>query len=517
MKKILVVIAIAGMAAVSAGRAQTVMATLKTPTGERPIRVVEQSGNLYLPAEEATAALGGSLTGSRQGYRIDLAGRTAGFTADSRFGAAGDELIEMPSPPIFIEASPYVPWQFFRDLLRTTSDLDLTWEPGARVFEVRRFRLDSVEAQISVVNIEGMTKIVVQFPRKVEYSVRREENAYVIEIPNPIRTRAADQTFTSPLLDRVLVRENQIVVNLASRDIAGDAYAIESPFRIVLDLQRGASPVPDAQPSLPGSVRRPAHPPGVRTIVLDPGHGGKEVGAIGPNGLVEKETTLAICRRLQSMLASELGVRVILTRDSDELVPHDQRTATANQFRADLFLSIHLNASHSPAARGAETYFLSLEASDELARAAAERENAVIGGASAPGVSSDLNLILWDLAHQEYLRESSRFANLIQSEMNVTSGVENRGVKQAPFRVLIGATMPSALVEVGFISNPQEEARLGSAEHQNEIAQAIVRAVRRYKEDYEARLGGPAQDPARVGSAPSTAAPAPAPADRSGR
>src|SRR5690606_23437887 len=109
------------------------------------------------------------------------------------------------------------------------------------------------------------------------------------------------------------------------------------------------------------------------------------------------------------------------------------------------------------------------------------------------------NLILWDLAHQEYLRESSRFANLIQSEMNVTSGVENRGVKQAPFRVLIGATMPSALVEVGFISNPQEEARLGSAEHQNEIAQAIVRAVRRYKEEYEARLGGRAQDPARVG------------------
>jgi N-acetylmuramoyl-L-alanine amidase len=362
-----------------------------------------------------------------------------------------------------------------------------------------------------------MTKIVMQFPSKLDYSVRREQNAYIIQVPNPIRTRAADQTFTSPLLDRVLVRENQIVVNLASREIAGDAYAIENPFRIVLDLQRGVSTVPETQPSLPGAIRRPAHAPGVRTIVLDPGHGGKEVGAIGPNGLVEKETTLEICRRLQSLLASELGVRVILTRDSDELVPHDQRTAIANQFRADLFLSIHLNASHSPAARGAETYFLSLEASDELARAAAERENAVLGGASSPGVSSDLNLILWDLAHQEYLRESSRLANLIQSEMNVTSGIQNRGVKQAPFRVLIGATMPSALVEVGFISNPQEEARLASAEHQNEIAQAILRAVRRYKEEYEARLGGGAADPARVGSAPPTVAPAPAPSDRSGR
>lgn len=517
MKKILVVIAIAGVAAVSAGRAQTVSATLRTQTGERSIRVVEQSGNLFLPAEEMIAALGGTLTGSRQGYRIELAGHTAGFTAESRFGASGDELIEMPAAPIFIEETPFVPWHFFRDLLRITSDLDLIWDAGARVFEVRRFRLDAVEVQISVVNIEEMTKIVVQFPGQIDYTVRREGSAYILQTPNPIRTRAADQTFTSPLLDRILVRDNQIVVNLASADVAGDAYAIDNPFRVVLDLQKSAGVLPGPEASTPGSIRRAPHLPGVRTIVLDPGHGGKEVGAIGPNGLVEKETTLEICRRLRSMLASELGVRVILTRDSDELIPHDQRTAIANQFRADLFLSIHLNASHSPAARGAETYFLSLEASDELARAAAERENAVLGGAPSPSGSSDLNLILWDLAQQEYLRESSRFAALIQSEMNVTSGIQNRGVKQAPFRVLIGATMPSALVEVGFISNPQEEARLATAEHQNDIAQAIVRAVRRYKEEYEARLGGTASDPARIGSGAPAAAPAPAPADRSGR
>lgn len=512
MKRILAVILLAGLAAVATGRAQSAPATLRTERGDVPIRVVDQGGVTYVPAEEMVGALGGTLSGNRQGYRIEIGGTVAGFTAESRFGASGDELIEMPAPPIFVDARPHVPWQFFRDVLRISSKLDLAWDPSRRLLEVKPFRLGELEAQISAVNIGEMTKIVIQFPERVEYRVRREGSAYIVETRNPIRSRSA-QTFNSPLLDRIAVRDNTIVVNLSSPEIAGDAYSLNDPFRVVIDLQKGAAAPPADAPRPP--VTRTPDLPGVRTIVLDPGHGGKEVGAIGPNGLVEKETTLAICRRIQSILSAE-GLRVILTRDSDELIPHDQRTAIANQFHADLFLSVHLNASHSPAARGAETYFLSLEASDELARAAAERENATTVPAPSGG-SSDLNLILWDLAQQQYLRESSRFAELVQQEMNTTSGITNRGVKQAPFRVLIGATMPAALVEIGFISNPDEEARLGSAAHQNEVAQAIARAVRRYKEEYEARLGRPAEGAPQLGTGDAPAVPAQTRAGRSGR
>ena len=180
-------------------------------------------------------------------------------------------------------------------------------------------------------------------------------------------------------------------------------------------------------------------------------------------------------------------MRVFLTRNGDEHVPLDQRSAIANQHKADLFLSVHLNASLVRGAKGSETYFLSVEASDEQARKAAEAENAVSAAADAPTETSDLRMILWDLAQQEYLKESSRFAEMIQEEMNSASGVGNRGVKQAPFRVLVGATMPAALVELAFISNPDEEAKFSNDQYQATLVKALVDAVSRFKVEYEAK------------------------------
>lgn len=506
MKRIAATLILAALALVSSGRAQSLPAMLRGAGQDRAILVIEQAGTFYVPADVVTEALGGTLQGDRAGYRITFGETIAGFTLESRFGAAGDELIEMPAPPISVDDRPFVPWTFFRDLLRLVSDRDLRWDPATRILEVGEFTLDAVSVQISVVELEAITKILLQFPRQIEHSIRREPTAFVIETRPPLRTDRPDQSFGSPLLDRITARDRQIVIQLPSAEVAGDPYILEDPFRIVIDLQQRRESVDPVMPALRRRDR-----PGLRTIVLDPGHGGKEVGAIGPGGLVEKDATLAICRRLQSLLSSSLGARVILTRNDDSLVPLDQRTAIANQYQADLFLSVHLNAARAgqAQARGAETYYLSLEASDELARAAADRENQVDPAAQSLGAdsSSDLRLILWDLAQQEYLKESSRLAELVQSEMNGASGVVNRGVKQAPFRVLIGATMPAALVEVGFISNPAEEARLASAEYQDTIAQALLRAVRRYKEEYETRLGAGAPSTGLRGAAIGAAAP----------
>ena len=198
------------------------------------------------------------------------------------------------------------------------------------------------------------------------------------------------------------------------------------------------------------------------------------------------QATLALCRRLADNLETKLKTRVILTRTDDSLVPLDQRTAIANQYKADLFLSVHLNAAVVKGAHGSETYFLSLDASDELARKAAEVENAA---ARTETTSTDLKLILWDLAQQEYLNESSRFAQVVQEEMNRATGVQSRGVKQAPFKVLVGATMPAVLVEVAFISNPDEETKLRSEDFQSRVVNALTTAVERYKIDYETRIG----------------------------
>lgn len=219
---------------------------------------------------------------------------------------------------------------------------------------------------------------------------------------------------------------------------------------------------------------------------------------------MEKDVTLAVCRRLADALETKLKTRVVLTRNDDSVVPLDQRTAIANQYKADLFLSVHMNAAVVKGAHGSETYFLSLEASDELAKKAAEVENAA---AQKTPSGTDLKLILWDLAQQEYLTESSKLATDIQEEMNRATNVPSRGVKQAPFKVLVGATMPAALVEVAFISNPDEEAKLKSDAFVSSVVSALTTAVERYKADYETRIGiaAPAPTPLAAPAAPGVA------------
>ena len=247
---------------------------------------------------------------------------------------------------------------------------------------------------------------------------------------------------------------------------------LERPFRLVFDVYRGASRPSAAAAALPEPARRSDD--GILTIVIDPGHGGSNTGAQGPAGAVEKELTLLLARALQSQLQRRLPVRVVLTRNEDAELPLETRVAMANQQKADLFISLHLNSSPGQNAQGAETYFLNLVASDERAAQAAEVEN-------AGDPLTDLQLILWDLAQSHYMSESQRFAGLIQEELNLALELRNRGVKQAPFRVLMGAAMPAVLVELGFLSNPLEEERLTDPLYRSRLAEALVDAVSRYK------------------------------------
>ena len=323
-----------------------------------------------------------------------------------------------------------------------------------------------------------------------------------IRFKTPIHAPFTEQAFDDPYVTKATTAGNDIRIQLSSSDIAADAYRLDNPFRIVLDVRKvAAAPAQGTPPPL--TIAKPSQSPGIHTIVIDPGHGGKDVGASGPAGLMEKDATLALSRKLAASLGSKVGARVVLTRDDDSVVSLDQRTAVANQYKADLFLSIHMNAAVVKGAHGSETYFLSADASDAVAQKAAQTENAS-AGATPPAGAADLNLILWDLAQQEYLQESSRFAQSIQQEMNALNGVQGRGVKQAPFKVLVGATMPAALVEVAFISNPDEESKLQKEEFQTSVVDAITRAVQRYKTDYETRIG--VIQPATTSTPPTTTA-----------
>ncbi|MEA2163238.1 MAG: N-acetylmuramoyl-L-alanine amidase [Thermoanaerobaculia bacterium] len=481
-------------------------ATLRAAKGDRMITIAHQNGQTYFAADEVLTALGGSVTREGNGFKASINNAVAAFGTDSRFGVVRDDLIEMPVPPVTIENRPFVPWQFFQGFLLRSSGLDATWDPASRILQIHPAQTAAAGVQVSVANVQGISKVVLTLTAPAEYAIVKEPDAYTIRFRSAIKAPYVEQAHEDPYVAKTSFIGNDLRIQLTAADVVGDAYKLDNPFRIVLDLRKGAVAAPGAPQPLTSS--KPVESPGIHTIVIDPGHGGKEVGAIGPGGLMEKDATLAVCTQLAAALEAKLKTRVILTRSDDTVVPLDQRTAIANQYHADLFLSVHMNAAIVKGAHGAETYFLSLDASDKLAEKAAEVENASAKNAAAPPSSSDLKLILWDLAQQEYLNESSRLAQAVQEEMNRITGIQSRGVKQAPFKVLVGATMPAALVEVAFITNPDEESKIKSEAFQKTVVDALTAAVARYKVDYETRIGV-AQPPApALSTAPTSTAPA---------
>ena len=217
----------------------------------------------------------------------------------------------------------------------------------------------------------------------------------------------------------------------------------------------------------------------IRRIVVDPGHGGHDPGAVGPNGIQEKDVVLAIGIKLRDLFKEELGVDVVMTRSTDVFIPLEERTAIANKVGADLFLSVHANAAPNRAAAGIETYYLNLAKTDKVAQLAA-KEN----GTSLEKVSV-LQAILFDLMANYKLNDSAHLADEVQRSLHKKirsqhNDVKNLGVKQGPFYVLVGASMPSILVETAFLSNAAEESRLKDPAYQEAAAEGILEGVRNY-------------------------------------
>ena len=214
-------------------------------------------------------------------------------------------------------------------------------------------------------------------------------------------------------------------------------------------------------------------------IVIDAGHGGHDTGTIGPHGLLEKDLVLDVAKRLGKALQARLGAEVVYTRRDDTFIPLETRTAIANRERADLFISIHANSSRDSDARGVETYYLNFTSSPEALEVAA-RENAV----SAKSVH-ELQDLVKKIALKEKIDESREFAGDVQQSLYgglalSNAGIRNRGIKKAPFIVLIGANMPSILAEISFVSNPTDERKLETSEHRQRIADSLYRGVARY-------------------------------------
>lgn len=226
----------------------------------------------------------------------------------------------------------------------------------------------------------------------------------------------------------------------------------------------------------------------IKTITIDPGHGGRDPGAIGPTGVKEKDITLDIAKKVKRLIEAEIPeVRVILTRYFDEFISLKKRGDIANMNKSDLFISIHVNASFSRTAGGFETYYLSAQASDDMARAISALENGVIS-LEENAKSKDYGyteFILADMAQNQSINESIELAGILQEIASRRLNIRSRGIKSALFYVLKDAVMPAILVEVAFISNPKEEKDVEKDYFRNQVAECITEAILEYKRRYE--------------------------------
>lgn len=318
-----------------------------------------------------------------------------------------------------------------------------------------------------------------------------------------------DTVKTIPIEDGLLrqVRNAQfdpktvrVVLDTQSNISDYKVFTLANPFRVVIDvMSSGVAPektekhgakekIADKGKESRPAATKAANPTlarqlglGIKRIVIDPGHGGKDPGTCSPSGLKEKDIVLDVALRVAKIIKEKLGCEVILTRDHDVFVPLEERTAIANAKEADLFLSIHVNAAPNHEARGVETYVLDLASNKDAMRLAA-MENAT----SAKQIS-DLQSILLDLMQNSKINESLKLAGLVQEKMvsglnKKFSDVPNLGVKKAPFVVLIGAQMPAILTEIAFLSNAEEEKRLKDDAYLADVAKHISDGVAQYVE-----------------------------------
>jgi N-acetylmuramoyl-L-alanine amidase len=278
----------------------------------------------------------------------------------------------------------------------------------------------------------------------------------------------------------------RIVIDLTTSG-EHNAFLLADPYRLVIDIQgqKNSEAVAAADRSkkktatLPERAKLPVA--AIRKVVLDPGHGGKDPGAIGVGGIAEKDIVLAVAKKLERKLKQEMGVEVVLTRRDDRFIPLEDRTAIANAEGADLFVSLHMNASPNGEARGLETYYLD-NTNDEGSLRLAAREN----GTSRRNVS-DLQFILSDMTQNMKLEDSITLAHHLQHSLvdgmsTRLTAVKDLGVKKALFYVLVGARMPSVLVEMFFITNKTEGRAMSQESYQNAVVDALYDGILKYKE-----------------------------------
>ena len=478
--------------------------TLLTREARRPLPVRVMNGQEMFALEDLARlfdltfredTLAGGLTVSTKTQTITL---TAGQTLASVAG----RVVSLPAAPVKEGRSWFLPIDFVSRALAPAMPTRLELRRPSRLIVAGDLRVPRITARLEPLG--AMTRVTFDVLPVTPHTVVQEGPRLLVRF----EADTLDATLPAPanpdLIQALRVSETPLAIaielgprfaSFRSADAAGERGA----GRIVVDVvahttDAPAAPAPPAAPPAPAPEGPPLLdiPPAgaVRTIVVDAGHGGDEQGAHGPQGTLEKDVTLGVARRLKAAIEARLGARVILTREADQTVGLDERAAVANNNKADLFISLHANASPAASASGAEVFYLSLERQGEEARRLAEAERVsmpVFGGGTR-----DIDVMLWQMAQARYIEQSAAVAALVEEELRRAIPMGPSAIQQGPFRVLVGANMPAVLVELGYLSNTAQEQQLRSSEFPGRAAQALLAAVVRYDASVRTAADSPA-------------------------
>lgn len=426
------------------------------------------------------------------GLTIAVRGHTIVLSPGQELASVGGRLVSLPAPPVRDGRAWFVPVDFVNRALAPVAGARIELRKPSRLVIVGDIRVPRIAGRIDP---QGpAARLTLDVAPATPHTVTHEGTRLVLRFEADALDAALPATTAPELIQNVRAEGNAaVVVDLGPRFTSfktSDLPADRGAVRIVVDVV-GATTDP-GQPAPPVTPPQEAPPllelaptTGLRSVVIDAGHGGPEEGARGPGGSTEKHVTLSVARRLKAALEGRLGVRVILTRDGDGAVGLDQRASVANNNKADLFISLHTNASVRPSAAGAEVFYLSLDEYGEeaLRAAAAPGETLPVFG----GGTRDIDVVPWRLAQARHIQDSAALARAIEASLRARVPMSPRALQQAPFRVLVGANMPAVLVEMGFMTNPLQEKQLSSDEYQNAVAQSLVDAIVQFR---DARVPG---------------------------
>jgi N-acetylmuramoyl-L-alanine amidase len=489
-----------------------VITLLAQAPGERPaggLTVVSREGRRSLP----TRSVGGQEMTSladlaamfelavhedalADGLTVSTGGRSIILTPGQPLASVGGRLVSLPAAPLREGRTWLVPVEFINRALALISPTRLELRRDSRLVIAGDLRVPRVAVRHDAAGAE--VRLTIDVSPRTAYTMAQERGRLLVR-------------FDADLLDpRVPAFEPGLLVEALSAEApatlavrlgpgfsgyrVSEAAAQGNAARLVLDVLSATINVP--APERPVAERPPpeaaATPPSldpqpptsVRTIVIDPGHGGEDHGAKSASGATEKQVVLSVARRLRATIESRLGIRTLLTRDADVAVGLDERTAVANNNKADVFLSLHAGASVLPTVAGATVFSISLAAYGAAAQqlaAAGVPELPVFGGGSRP-----IEIIQWDLAQARHAERSALLAALVEEQLRSRVPMSQRPIIEAPLRVLVGANMAAVLIELGSLTNAVEAQRLAGDAYQTALVQALHEAVVRFRDRLDA-------------------------------